>query len=79
VDAEFEKRAAERRRRLTGGVARSFEELDKASREFWEKASYLSKLQATNDALAEAWLIQGRNGPPPRFDASVWGVLKFER
>jgi hypothetical protein len=64
---------------MTGGVARSFEELELASREFWEKASYAAKLKATHDAIVEAWLVQGRNGPPPRFDGSTWGVLKFER
>ena len=38
---------------MTGGVARSFEELDIASREFWKNASYTAKPQATHDALAE--------------------------
>ncbi len=69
----------ESRKRLTGGVARSFAELEAASREFWAKASYTERLQATHDALVDAWVIQGRQGPPPRFDASTWGVLRFER
>lgn len=77
-DPDFEKRAEERRRRLTGGVARSFEELERASVEFWKQASYAEKLQATHDAIMDAWIVQGRNGPPPRFDGSTWGVLKFE-
>jgi hypothetical protein len=79
MDADFAKRAEARRKRLTGGVARSFEELDRASREFWKSAPYASKLQATHDALIESWILKGRNGPPPRFDGSTWGVLKFER
>jgi len=79
LDSEYEKRAAARRARMTGGVARSFAELDEASREFWAHASFAEKLQATHDALAEAWTLKGRHGPPPRFDGSTWGVLKFER
>ena len=79
MDADFARRAEERRARLTGGVAHSFQELDQASREFWKNAPYASKLQAIHDALIEAWIIKGRNGPPPRFDGSTWGVLKFER
>lgn len=65
--------------RMIGGVARSFDELDRASREFWDNASYAAKLQATHDALFETWNLQGRHGPPPRFDGRTWGVLKFER
>ena len=79
MDADFAKRAAERRKRMTGGVARSFDELERSSREFWENASYAAKLQATHDALLDAWILKGRDGPPPRFDGRTLGVLKFER
>jgi len=79
VDPDFERRAAERRARLSGGVARSFEELDEATAEFWDNATYATKLQATHDALIEAWILEGRNGPPPRFDGSTWGIGRFER
>lgn len=78
VDDEFKRRAEERRRRMTGGIARSFEELDRAGREFWDSASFSAKLEATHDAIIEAWVIQGYD-TPPRFDGSTWGVLKFER
>lgn len=79
MDADFQKRAEERRKRMTGGVARTFDELEQASRKFWQDASQASKLEATHRALAEAWALHGRNGPPPRFDGSTWGVLTFER
>jgi hypothetical protein len=79
MDAEFAKRAEARRARMVGGVARSFAELEEASIAFWRQASYADKLQATHDALLEAWILQGRHGPPPRFDGSTWGVLRFER
>ena len=65
--------------RMTGGVARSFEELDQASRAYWDAASAEVKLQATHDAIAEAWIVKGQDGPPPRFDGRTWGVLQFER
>lgn len=64
---------------MTGGVARSFDELEQAGRDFWKSASYAAKLQATHDALIDAWILKGRHGPPPRFDGSTWGVLEFER
>lgn len=79
MSSNFERRAAERRERLTGGVANSFDALDEASRAFWDAAPHATKLQATYDAIIEAWILKGRNGPPPRFDGSTWGVLKFER
>lgn len=62
---------------MIGGVARSFEELELASARFWQSADYTARLKATHDALVEAWIVQGRHGPPPRFDGSTWGVLKF--
>jgi hypothetical protein len=51
MDAAFAKRAEERRKRLTGGVARSFEELERAPRDFWKNAPYAAKLHATLRAL----------------------------
>ncbi len=79
MDPEYERRAAERRNRLRGGVARSFDDLDKASREFWRQATPEVKLQAMFDALVEAWILKGSHGSPPRFDGSTWGVLRHER
>jgi hypothetical protein len=79
MSSAFEARAEERRRRLQGGVARSFAELDAMGRDYWRKASLSSKLEATLHALVEAWVLKGKHGPPPRFDGSTWGVRKFER
>jgi hypothetical protein len=77
--SSFEERAARRRSKMVGGVARSFAELEEAGQRFWEAASMQDKLQATHAMLFEAWVLQGRNGPPPRFDGSTWGVLEHER
>lgn len=76
-DAEFAKRAEARRARLTGGVARSFEELEEANVSFWAGATYAAKLQATYDALVDAAILRGPDEPAPRFDGSSWGVLKL--
>ncbi len=76
-EAEFGKRAEARRARLTGGVARSFEELEEATATFWASAPYAAKLQATYDALVEAAILRGPDEPAPRFDGSSWGVLKL--
>ncbi len=79
MDSEFSRRAAERRQRLEGGVARSFEELEEASRRYWRDASPEAKLKAVHDAIFEAWIVGGKRGPAPRFDGSTWGILEFER
>lgn len=79
MDAAFEKRAARRRLVMQGGVAQSFAELDRAGQAFVERATLAERLSATSRMLVEAWVIQGKDGPPPRFDGSTYGVLKFER
>ena len=58
MDPDFERRAEERRARLRGGVARSFDELEEAGLKFWSEATYSAKLEATNDAVIEGWLLQ---------------------
>jgi hypothetical protein len=78
-DPDFERRAAERRARLTGGKAGSFAELEDEGRRFWDEAPPVAKLVAVRDALVEAWILRGKHGPPPRFVGSAHGVLTFER
>ena len=79
MDAAYRERAERRRAAIIGGKATSFEELEEKGRELWAQASLASKLEATRDALVEAWTLGGRHGPAPRFDGSTWGVLRFER
>ena len=79
LDPEYEARAAARRATLTGQKASSFEELERAGLQYWANASAGQKLQAMWDAIVEAWIIEGKNGPPPRFQGSVVGVGRFER
>ena len=72
-------RAAQRPLTWSGGVARSFEELERKGLEFWAAAEPSSKLQAMWDAIVEAWIIEGKHGPSPRFQGSTFGVGRHER
>jgi hypothetical protein len=76
---EAEIRAARRRATWTGGRAASFEDLEEKGLEFWVNAEPAAKLQAMWDAIVEAWIISGKNGPPPRFQGSAFGVGRHER
>ena len=79
MDDGFEARAAARRASWVGGVARSFEELETNGVEFWASASHAAKLTAMLQLLTDAWVIEGENGPAPRFQGSVVGIGRFER
>jgi hypothetical protein len=65
--------------RWRGAKAGSFAELDEKGLEFWADAEPGTKLQAMWDAILEAWTIGGKNGPPPRFQGSTFGVGRHER
>jgi hypothetical protein len=77
TDAEI--RADRRRATWTGGRAASFEDLEEKGLEFWVNADPAAKLQAMWDAIVEAWVINGKHGPPPRFQGSAFGVGRHER
>ncbi len=77
TDAEL--RAAQRRVTWTGGRATSFEELEAKGLEFWVNAKPAAKLQAMWDAIVEAWVINGKHGPPPRLQGSAFGIRRHER
>ena len=72
-------RADRRRMTWSGGQASSFAELEAKGLEFWANAEPATKLQAMWDAIVEAWIINGKNGPPPRFQGSAFGVGRHER
>ena len=65
VDAAAKARAEARRATWTGGVARSFDELEEAGLAFWRDAAPETKLQAMWDLIVDAWNV--RHGSPPRF------------
>lgn len=79
MDDAFARRAAARRASWSGGVARSFEELEAAGAAFWADAPPDVKLAAMWQLLVDAWVIEGKHGPPPGFQGSVVGIGRFER
>jgi hypothetical protein len=60
MDSGFERRAAERRLRMSGGVARSFEELEAAGAQYWAAATCAERLLATYEAIREASPFKGK-------------------
>jgi hypothetical protein len=79
MDAAFRRRAEARRATWTGGVARSFEELESKGFAFWNAATPSQKLNAMWQLLVDAWVIEGKNGPPPGLQGSVVGIGRLER
>ena len=79
MDDAFRRRAEARRATWTGGVARSFVELETKGLEFWSAASPSQKLTAMWQLLVDAWVVEGKHGPPPGFQGSIVGVGRFER
>lgn len=79
MDDAYQARAERRRRELQGGVVGSFDALDRAGLDFWPAASGGARLEATWQAIVDAWVLGGRRGPAPRFDGSTWGIGRFER
>jgi hypothetical protein len=76
---DAETRAARRRATWIGGRASSFDELEEKGLAFWVNAEPAAKLQAMWDAIVEAWIINGKHGPPPRLQGSTFGVGRHER
>jgi hypothetical protein len=77
--ADADARAALRQATWVGGRAASFAELDEKGLEFWASAEPGAKLQATWDAIVEAWIIGGKHGPRPGFQGSTFGIGRHER
>jgi hypothetical protein len=79
MDADFRRRAEARRATWTGGVARSFDELEDRGLAFWQDAPPARRLAATWELLVDAWVIGGKAGLPPGLQGSVVGVGRFGR
>ena len=79
MDAAYLARAALRRAKMRGGVARSFDELERAGLEYWQDADGAARLEAIWELIVDAWVLKGEHGPSPRFDGSTCGVLEHER
>lgn len=79
MDEAYLARARERRERMVGGAAQTFSELERRGIEYWQTAPPEARLAAIHQLLFDAWILKGRDGPPPRFDGSTGGTLRFER
>ena len=75
-DSERERaeRAEARRRTWSGGVVRSFEEMEEVDLEFWLRATPEQRIRAVTELIVEMSWIGGERGPAPRLQRSVGGV-----
>jgi hypothetical protein len=65
MDAEYEARAAERRARWAGGVARSHQDLEQIDFEFWQRASPTQRFDAIRQMAIESGVISREHGSAP--------------
>ena len=75
-DEDRAARAAERRRTWTGGVAKSFAEMEQADLEFWRAATPGERIRAVTLLIEEMCALRGERGPGPRLQRSVGGTRK---
>jgi hypothetical protein len=67
-------RAARRRAEWTGGVARSFQDMDAIDLAFWQRMTPEQRVRAMWSLVEDSLALEGRVGPPPRLQKSVGGV-----
>ena len=67
-------RAARRRAEWTGGVARSFAEMDEIDLDFWLAMTPEARVRTMWSIVEDALALKGHRGPAPRLQRSVGGV-----
>jgi hypothetical protein len=67
-------RARARRSRYTGGVARSFDEMEQVDLDFWLAMSPADRLRAMWSIVEDSLALEGERGPTPRLSRSTGGV-----
>lgn len=75
---------AEERRRIrletwTGGVARSFSEMEEADLDFWLALSGVERLKLVWSLVEDQLALRGDHGAPPRLQRLVGGVRPLRR
>jgi hypothetical protein len=73
-DDERARRAEARRKGWSGGVARSFAEMEEIDLEFWLSATPAERIRAVTELIAQMRWIGGERGPAPRLQRSVGGT-----
>jgi hypothetical protein len=67
-------RAARRRAEWTGGVVRSFAEMDEVDLAFWRSTTAEQRIRAMWSIVEDALALKGHSGCPPRLQRSIGGV-----
>ena len=68
------RRADERRKTWTGGVAHGFSEMEAADLEFWMAATPGERIRGVTALLDDMRWMRGERGPTPRLQRTVGGV-----
>jgi hypothetical protein len=72
--SDAEQRAAARRARYQGGVARSFEEMAEVDLDFWLAMTPSARIGAIWSLTEDSLALEGQRGATPRLQRSVGGV-----
>jgi hypothetical protein len=67
-------RAEQRRRTWSGGVAQSFEELDRLDLDGWLALAAADRVRFVWSLVEDSLSLRGQNGPTPRLLRSTGGV-----
>jgi hypothetical protein len=67
-------RAARRRAQWTGGVARSFAEMDDVDLDSWLAVTPANRVRAMWSLVEDTLALKGHHGAAPRLQRSVGGV-----
>ncbi len=67
-------RAEARRRSWKGGVAKSFDEMERVDLDFWLSMSPRERLEMMWSLVEDSLALEGHDGPAPRLQRSVGGV-----
>jgi len=68
------RRANERRKTWTGGVAHGFSEMQEADLAFWMAATPSERIRSVTMLIDEMRVMGGEDGPTPRLQRTVGGV-----
>jgi hypothetical protein len=74
ADRTSSERAEYRRQHWTGGVARSFSEMESADLAFWLAATPNERIRGVTQLIGEMLAMKGEDGPAPRLQRAVGGV-----
>jgi hypothetical protein len=74
MDRDREDHVERRRRTWTGGVVRSFAEMEEADLDWWMAATPAQRIRGLTELMAEMRWMGGERGPLPRLQRTVGGT-----